>query len=91
VQTPAREFFIEPHLIAPFIHWLQRNAQRRLIRNFTVWGLLTRPDAARVETFLDEVRLLSSVEMHRLFPNSDVLKERLGPLTKSYIAIRQDS
>ena len=22
VQTPAREFFLEPHLVAPFIHWL---------------------------------------------------------------------
>lgn len=22
VQTPAREFFIEPHLLTPFIHWL---------------------------------------------------------------------
>jgi hypothetical protein len=24
VQTPAREFFVEPHLIAPCIHWLPR-------------------------------------------------------------------
>jgi SAM-dependent methyltransferase len=38
VQTPAREFFIEPHLIAPFIHWLPRAWQRRLMRNFTVRG-----------------------------------------------------
>lgn len=22
VQTPAKEFFVEPHLITPFIHWL---------------------------------------------------------------------
>src|SRR5882757_7872715 len=54
VQTPAREFFIEPHLIAPFIHWLPREWQRRLIRNFTVRGWLDRPDARAVDEFLAE-------------------------------------
>jgi len=34
----AREFFIEPHLIAPFVHWLPRHWQRRLIRHFAVRG-----------------------------------------------------
>ncbi len=32
VQTPARSFFIEPHLLAPFIHWLPVRWQRRLMR-----------------------------------------------------------
>lgn len=91
VQTPAREFFIEPHLIAPFIHWLPRAWQRRMMRNFTVRGWLERPDAAAVEAFLDEVRLLTLAEMQVLFPGCTILRERFLGLTKSYIAVRTAS
>ena len=47
------EFPIEPHVLTPFIHWLPRKLQARLLRNFTVWGLMTRPDAAARARFLD--------------------------------------
>ncbi|MBI5769153.1 MAG: class I SAM-dependent methyltransferase [Verrucomicrobia bacterium] len=88
VQTPAREFFVEPHLVAPFIHWLPRPWQRRLIRNFTVRGWIERPGAAAVDAFLDEVRLLRLAEMQALFPDCTILRERFLGLTKSYIAVR---
>lgn len=63
VQTPNRGFPIKPHLITPLIHWLPRNWQRRLLRNFTVWGLVVGPTQEQCEQFLDEVRLLSYREM----------------------------
>ncbi len=88
IQTPAREFFIEPHLVAPFIHWLPRAWQSRLMRNFTIRGWLERPDAATVEAFLDEVRLLTFREMQTLFPDCTIRRERFFGLTKSYIAVR---
>jgi methyltransferase family protein len=88
VQTPAREFFVEPHLLAPFIHWLPPPWQRRLIRHFTVRGWFDRPDAAAVDAFLAEVRLLTRREMQVLFPDCTILRERWLGLTKSYIAVR---
>jgi len=88
VQTPAREFFIEPHLIAPVIHWLPHSWQRRLIRNFTVRGWLERPGPRDVEEFLAEVRLLTFAEMQSLFPDCTIMRERFLGLTKSYIAVR---
>lgn len=88
IQTPAREFFIEPHLVAPFIHWLPRSWQRRLIRNFTVRGWLDRPEPKQIEGFLNEVRLLTFAEMKVLFPDCVILKERFLGLCKSYIATR---
>ena len=88
VQTPARGFFIEPHLLAPFIHWLPVRWQRRLIRNFTGWGWLTRPSVADVDAFLSEVRLLTRTEMGQLFPDCEILEEKFLGLTKSYIAVR---
>lgn len=88
IQPPAREFFMEPHRLTPFVHWLPVGWQRRLIRNFTVWGWLTRPDAAAVNVFLAEVRLLRHGEMRRLFPDCMILEEKFLGMTKSYIAIR---
>jgi hypothetical protein len=88
IQTPAREFFIEPHLVAPFIHWLPRSWQRRLIRNFTLRGWFDRPTPQAVGEFLDEVRLLSAKEMQSLFPDCTILREKFCGLTKSYIACR---
>ncbi len=91
VQTPAREFFVEPHLVAPFIHWLPRAWQRQLIRHGTLRGWLERPDARAVEAFLAEVRLLTAAEMRELFPDCTIERERFLGLTKSYIAVRTAS
>ncbi|MFO1457969.1 MAG: methyltransferase domain-containing protein [Verrucomicrobiota bacterium] len=88
IQTPARWFPIEPHLIAPFVHYFSKGIQRRLLRWFTVWGWLTKPTLQQVDAFLAEVRLLTAREMQTLFPDCQILRERLFGLTKSYIAVR---
>ncbi len=88
IQTPARWFPIEPHLIAPLVHYFSKGIQRHLLRWFTVWGWLTRPTRQQVEAFLAEVRLLTFREMQTLFPDCQILRERLFGLTKSYIAVR---
>lgn len=88
VQTPAKEFFIEPHFLTPFIHFLPKPWQRRLLRNFTVWGLITRPSQEYVDQILSEVRLLTLKEMQKLFPDCLIFRERFLFFTKSYIAIR---
>jgi hypothetical protein len=88
VQTPARRFFFEPHLLTPFVHWLPRRWQRRLLRNFTVWGWLARPTPEQIERHLCETRLLDLAELRRLFPDCEVRRERFLGLTKSYVAVR---
>jgi hypothetical protein len=88
VQTPARGFPFEPHLLAPFVHWLPQRWQRRLLRRFTLWGWLSRPSPERVERFLAETRLLGLREMRELFPDCEIRRERFLGLTKSYVAVR---
>ncbi len=88
IQTPAREFFIEPHYLTPFIHWFPKSVQRRLLPYFSVWGWLNRPTAQGVDDILNEIRLLSRAEMKVLFPDCDILEEKLWGMTKSYIAVR---
>ncbi len=88
VQTPARSFFFEPHLLTPFVHFFPISLQHRLLRNFTVWGWLTRPTRDEVEKFLSEVRLLNFEEMRQLFPDCEIRREKFLGLTKAYIAVR---
>jgi hypothetical protein len=89
VQTPAKSFFVEPHLITPLIHYLPKALQKKLLRNFTVWGWITRPDQNTVDRFLQEIRLLSFDEMKALFPDCKIYKERFIGFTKAFIAVRE--
>jgi len=89
VQTPARGFFVEPHLMTPFVHWLPRRWQRRLLRRFTLWGWLARPSPETVERFLAETRLLTFREVRELFPDCDIRRERFLGLTKAFVAVRR--
>jgi hypothetical protein len=88
VQTPNRWFFVEPHLLTVFIHYLPRSVLRKLVRYFSLWGLKMRPTQKQVDDFLGEIRLLDYREMGQLFPDAEILRENLFGMTKSLIAIR---
>lgn len=88
VQTPNRWFPVEPHLITPLIHFLPRTWQRLLLRNFTVWGWVTRPSREQCARFLEEVALLDYQKMRSLFPGAEIHRERFLGFTKSLIAVR---
>jgi SAM-dependent methyltransferase len=88
VQTPDRLCPVEPHFVTPFIHWLPRRVRRRMIRNFTVWGLGARPSQSYCDQLIEEVALLSKREMKQLFPDATVLSERFAGLPKSLIAVK---
>jgi hypothetical protein len=88
VQTPARSFFFEPHLLAPFIHLLPLSWQRRLVRNFTLWGWITRPSRASVDRMLGELRLLDGTTFRELFPDCEIHRERFLGFTKAFVAVR---
>jgi len=93
VQTPNRRFPIEPHLLTPFLHFLPATWQRRIARKFTVWALIERPSPDRwefyIEHYLRDIRLLDAGDMQRLFPGAEIVRERLGGLTKALIAVRR--
>ena len=88
VQTPARSFFFEPHLLTPFIHFLPLSWQRRLVRNFTLWGWVTRPSRAAVDRMLGGLRLLDYATFRALFPDCEIRRERFLGFTKAFVAVR---
>lgn len=89
VQTPNRWFFLEPHYFTPFIHYLPVGIRRRFLRNLTLWGRVTRPSKSKVEEMLSELRLLTTAEMHSLFPEADHHTEHFLGLRKSLLAVKR--
>lgn len=92
VQTPAYECPIEPHYMAPFIHYLPRSFQKKTLRWCTVWGWIEHPSRAEIDSVVNTTRLLRKSEMHQLFPDCEIVTERmLWIFPKSYIAIRVEA
>lgn len=87
IQTPNRWFFIEPHMLTPFIHWLPKKWQLHLLRNFTLRGLLLRPTPAENQALLDEIRLMDKREIRELFPEAEIWEEKFLGFTKSFVAV----
>lgn len=88
VQTPNRWFFVEPHLICPFIHFLPRPWFRRLVPFFSVWYWLRRPSPQRVDEFISEINLLTEKDVREMFPDGKMLREKFLFFTKSFIVVR---
>ena len=74
VQTPNLWFPIEPHVLLPGYQLLPERVQRRLA-----------PLGAAGD--YERIRLLDRAELQRLFPEAAILRERVGPLTKSLMAV----
>jgi hypothetical protein len=89
IQTPNRWFFMEPHYITPFIHWLPRFVRWHLLRYGTLWGWMTRPSPAECRASVEEIRLLSEKEVRLLFPDADIWYERFLGMIKSFMALRK--
>ncbi|WP_221030524.1 methyltransferase domain-containing protein [Actomonas aquatica] len=89
IQTPAFECPLEPHFLAPVVHWLPVSIRRRVVRWVTLWGWITKPTQAEVDRMIAGTRLLTRRDMAQLFPDCVILTERLlGVLPKSYVAYR---
>lgn len=90
VQTPAYACPIEPHCLAPFIHWLPWS-----IRKHVMWltpvALFSEVSREGFEFVMSRTRILRRREFQQLFPDCEILTERmLGLIPKSYVAWRVD-
>jgi hypothetical protein len=88
VQTPNRYFPLEPHWLFPGFQFLPPRARAAVSRVWPAGNYARdrRPLEKRLNTIL-WVELLSPAEMRLLFPDSQLLRERAGGLTKSLIAV----
>jgi len=88
LQTPNRWFFIEPHFLTVFVHYLPWPIAKHLVRVLSLRGLMRQGDNKDLKTLADELRLLTFGEMKELFPDCVIHREKWFGLTKSFIAVR---
>ncbi len=89
IQTPALECPIEPHFLAPLVHWFPVSFRRKIVRWFSVWGWMQKPSQQEIDETIRFTRLLSKNKFKELFPDCVIKTERLlGLFPKSYIAYR---
>lgn len=86
VQTPYRYFPIEPHWMFPGLQFLPLAIRERVATRHWTKGTRYSREYAREAVAWTE--LLSITELQRLFPESQIWRERAAGLTKSIVAIR---
>lgn len=88
VQTPNFWFPLEPHCMTPFFHWLPRPVRRWLVMRFSLgyWPRARSVDEA--ERIIGQARLLDRKMMVDLFPDAEILTERILFLPKSFLAVK---
>lgn len=87
-QTPYWWFPIEPHFSAPFFHWRSEQSRAK--------SLMKRPhgfseratDLGEAMRDVQHARLLDKTQFRFLFPDAEHHDEKVGPLTKSLIAVK---
>src|SRR4051812_1843098 len=88
VQTPNFWFPVEPHFLTPAWHWLPVSVRVALLRRRR-WGWRGPcTDAAEARLLVREIRLMRGSELKKLFPDGGIEPERIGPLVKSFVAVR---
>jgi hypothetical protein len=88
VQTPNFWFPLEPHFLTPAWHWLPQRVRVALLRRRR-WGWRGPcPDVEEARALVREVRLMRGREFTRLFPGATIEHEHVGPLVKSFVAVR---
>ena len=88
LQTPNKWFPVEPHLMAPLIHFLPFRLQRRLVRWFSVWGWVMKADQKAIDEFIGGIRLMTKRELEEAFPGCEITAERVFGMTKSFIVTK---
>ena len=87
MQTPNRAFPIEPHWVFPFFQFFPPATRAWItgwwpIGNFR--GLRNKSARERLWNVL-EIELVSLAELQLHFPDGELIRERVGPLTKSWV------
>ena len=83
IQTPNKNFPIEPHFIFPFFQFLPKWLRIILITNFSL-GFFDKTNKKNAIEIIDSINMLSLKEIKKLFPQAKVYKEKNLFLDKSY-------
>jgi hypothetical protein len=86
VQTPNRNFFIEPHFLVPFFQFMPLGMKVFLIRHLNVTFTRKKWTAEEAAAVASEIMLLSEKDLRQMFPGASIAREKILGLTKSLMA-----
>jgi Methyltransferase domain len=86
VQTPNKRFPLEPHFLFPFFQYLPSSLRAQMVHRFDVGWYKRIPDLEAARAEVDSIQLLTKHRFAALFPNATIHCEKLGGLTKSFVA-----
>jgi SAM-dependent methyltransferase len=86
VQTPNRNFPVEPHFLFPGFQFLPVGVRAHLHARFRLGWMAPARDYASARRSVSQIRLLTRGEMRTLFPDGHIYTERLAGLAKSFVA-----
>lgn len=86
IQTPNKNFPLEPHFLFPFFQFLPIAVRVWLLRNFRLGWFQKTPDIQKAKETVNSIRLMDKNEFQALFPQASIYEERVFGLTKSFIA-----
>jgi len=90
IQTPYYWFFIEPHYMTPFFHWLPKPIRVSLVMRF---ALGHRPQCRTIGQAVDlveSVHLLDKKMFRALFEEAELITEKFMFLSKSLIVVNSE-
>ena len=87
VQTPNYWFPIEPHFHFPGWQWMPFNIRVSLIRRWKCGWLGPYSDLQEANQRVREVRLMTSQELRRAFPEGTLIPERFAGFIKSWVVV----
>ncbi|GAB4471649.1 MAG: hypothetical protein Kow0088_05600 [Anaerolineales bacterium] len=88
VQTPNYWFFIEPHCMTPFFHWLPKPIRVWLVLHFQLGHWRKADSIVDAVYIVESARLLDKKMFQALFPDATILTERYFLSPKSLVAIK---
>ncbi len=89
VQTPSYWFPIEPHFMRPFFHWLPKPIRVSWVKSTAVGHFPKAETVDEAVATVESARLLDKKMFVELFPDGELIRERVAFLTKSYIVVRK--
>ena len=89
VQTPNYWFPVEPHFMTPFLHWLPKPARVWLVLHFSLGHWDRAATVGKAVRAVEHASLVNRRMFAALFPDAEILTERLMLLPKSLIAVKR--
>jgi ubiquinone/menaquinone biosynthesis C-methylase UbiE len=86
VQTPNKNFPLEPHFLFPFFQFLPFSVRAKLLQNFDLGWFRKVPNIQTARQIVESIRLLDKRKFVSLFPDAVLYEERILGMTKSFVA-----